>query len=147
MKNKLREPILTCIFRYHIPRSFLKPKNNLLVIFEETGGKPEKIEIQTVNRNIICSVITEYHPPLVKSWERKDNIFRAIVDPVKTGSHLSCPDNKVMNAIEFASFGDADGACGYFYHGKCNSPKALQVVEQVIDQTINTLFIILSSFV
>ncbi|CAA2991953.1 beta-galactosidase 13-like [Olea europaea subsp. europaea] len=115
---------------YHIPRAFLKPKNNLLVIFEETGGKPEKIEIQTVNRNIICSVITEYHPPLVKSWERKDNIFRAIVDPVKTGSHLSCPDNKVMNAIEFASFGDADGACGYFYHGKCNSPKALQVVEQ-----------------
>jgi len=115
---------------YHIPRAFLKPKNNLLVIFEETGGKPDKIEIQTVNRDTICSVITEYHPPNVKNWERKDNKFRAIVDPVKTGSHLSCPDNKVMNAIEFASFGDPDGACGYFYQGKCDSPKAFKVVEQ-----------------
>ncbi|PIN19160.1 Beta-galactosidase [Handroanthus impetiginosus] len=113
---------------YHIPRSFLKPKDNLLVVFEETGGNPEKIEILTVNRDTICSVITEYHPPHVKSWERKNNQFRSIVDPIKA-AHLTCPDKKVIEKVEFVSFGDADGACGSFVRGKCDSSKAHKVVE------------------
>ncbi|KAI3447940.1 hypothetical protein Pfo_004605 [Paulownia fortunei] len=111
---------------YHIPRAFLKPTGNLLVVFEETGGNPEKIEILTVNRDTICSVITEYHPPQVKTWERKDNQFRAIVDPVKA-SHLTCPDDKVISTVEFVSFGEADGACGSFRPGKCDSSKAHKV--------------------
>nr|GEX26776.1 beta-galactosidase 3-like [Tanacetum cinerariifolium] len=28
---------------YHVPRSWLKPKNNLLVLFEELGGDPSKV--------------------------------------------------------------------------------------------------------
>lgn len=27
-------------FRYHVPRSWLKPSGNLLVVFEESGGDP-----------------------------------------------------------------------------------------------------------
>ncbi|KAL3843366.1 hypothetical protein ACJIZ3_000769 [Penstemon smallii] len=114
---------------YHIPRAFLKPKDNLLVVFEETGGNPEKIEILTVNRDTICSVVTEYHPPHIKTWERKDNQFRAVVDPVKA-AHLSCPDNKVIEKVEFVNFGDAGGACGAFLQGKCDSPKAHEVVQK-----------------
>ncbi|WJX15726.1 Beta-galactosidase 5 [Trifolium repens] len=30
---------------YHVPRSWLKPKNNLLVVFEELGGNPWKISL------------------------------------------------------------------------------------------------------
>lgn len=33
------------IFRYHIPRSWLKPTGNVLVVFEEFGGDPTKISL------------------------------------------------------------------------------------------------------
>ncbi|KAG8368086.1 hypothetical protein BUALT_Bualt15G0008700 [Buddleja alternifolia] len=115
---------------YHIPRAFLKPKDNLLVVFEETGGNPEEIDILTVNRDTICSVITESHPPNVKSWERKDNKFRSIVDPVQA-AHLTCPDNKIIDKVEFVSYGIVDGACGALKAGDCDSSKAHTVVEQL----------------
>ncbi|CAN6459238.1 unnamed protein product [Victoria cruziana] len=33
---------------YHVPRSFLKPKGNLLLLFEELGGDPSLISFITV---------------------------------------------------------------------------------------------------
>ncbi|XP_047960963.1 beta-galactosidase 13-like [Salvia hispanica] len=115
---------------YHVPRAYLKEKDNLLVVLEETGGDPQKIEILAVNRNTICSVITEYHPPTVKSWERKDNKIREIFDPVRA-AHLTCPDDKIIGKVEFVSFGESDGACGGFTQGKCDSPRAHNVVEEL----------------
>ncbi|KAL6525981.1 hypothetical protein OROHE_015505 [Orobanche hederae] len=116
---------------YHIPREFLRPKGNLLVVFEETGGNPEKIEILTVNRDTICSVITEYHPPHIKTWERKDNQFRNITDPIKA-AYLTCPDgHKVIKKVEFASFGNSEGACGAFKPGPCDSTKVRDLVEKL----------------
>ncbi|KAG6401430.1 hypothetical protein SASPL_138287 [Salvia splendens] len=115
---------------YHVPRAYLKEKDNLLVVMEETGGDPQKIEVLMVNRNTICSVITEYHPPAVKSWERKDNKIREIFDPVKA-AHLTCPDNKVIGKVEFVSFGENEGACGAFTPGQCDSAKAHKVVEEL----------------
>lgn len=118
--------------RYHIPRSFIKPSENLLVILEEENVTPEKVEILLVNRDTICSFITQYHPPNVKSWERKDKQFRAVVDDVKTGAHLRCPHDKKITNIEFASFGDPSGVCGNFEHGKCHSSSdTKKLVEQV----------------
>ncbi|KAM7259474.1 hypothetical protein ACFE04_015215 [Oxalis oulophora] len=56
----------------HIPRSFIKPLKNLIVVFEEEpGALIENIEIMTVNRDAICSYIEEFYPPDVKSWARK----------------------------------------------------------------------------
>ncbi|KAK4424055.1 Beta-galactosidase 13 [Sesamum alatum] len=115
---------------YHVPRAFLKPKNNLLVVFEETGGNPEKIDILTVNRDTICSIITENHPPSVNSWERKGNELRPLVKLVRE-AELSCPDKKVITKVEFVGFGEVDGACGAFKPGKCHSTKALKDVESL----------------
>ncbi|XP_038887431.1 beta-galactosidase 13-like isoform X1 [Benincasa hispida] len=116
---------------YHIPRTFIKPSENLLVILEEENHTPEKVEIVLVNRDIICSFITEYHPPNVKSWERKDKQFRAVIDDVKTGAHLQCPHDKKITSIEFASYGDPSGVCGNYQHGKCHSSSDTQkLVEQ-----------------
>ncbi|KAL0412392.1 UNVERIFIED_CONTAM: Beta-galactosidase 13 [Sesamum radiatum] len=116
---------------YHIPRAFLKPKDNLLVVFEETGGNPEKIDILVVNRDTICSVISEYHPPSVNSWERKGSELRALVNPVRE-AELTCPDNKVIRKVEFVGFGEVDGACGAFKPGKCNAnAKAIKLVESL----------------
>ncbi|GMY05449.1 beta-galactosidase 13-like [Fagus crenata] len=115
---------------YHIPRSFIKPTQNLLVVLEEEKGNPEEIDILLVNRDTICSIITEDHPPHVKSWERKNNNFRAAVDDVKSAAHLKCTNNKKIISVEFASFGDPYGACGGFVMGKCNAPNTKEVVEQ-----------------
>merc|ERR1712115_175537 len=71
---------------YHIPRSYLKPMDNLIVILEEERANPEMIEIVTVNRDTICSYMTEYHPPHVRSWERKKNKFRPVVDDATSSS-------------------------------------------------------------
>lgn len=133
---------------YHIPRSFIKPKQNLLLVLEEEPLTPEKVEIVLVNRDTICSYITQYHPPNVKSWERKNKQFRAVVDDVKSGAHLRCPDQKKIAAIEFASFGEPIGVCGNYEHGKCNSAAETQkVVEQVKQtNTIQYLFTNLKPF-
>lgn len=102
----------------------------MIVIFEETGGRPEDIEIQTVNRNTICSIINDYHTPTVKSFERKNNQFRSIANPSKA-AYLTCPENKVIQAVEYVAYGEEDGACGNFKPGKCSSPKGHKLVEQV----------------
>lgn len=127
--------------RYHIPRSFLKPKDNLLVIFEETGGKINEVQVQIVNRDTICSYITELHPPSVKSWERTQNQFKPVVEDVKSGAQLTCPEGKVISVVEFASFGDPLGVCGTYMLGTCNSPNSMKVVEQVKTEEILLQFL------
>lgn len=119
------------LFRYHIPRAFLKPTENLLVVLEETGGDPREIKLLTVNRDTICSFITEYHPPQVKSWARKGDQMRAVTENITSGAHLICPDDKIIKAVEFASFGDPYGVCGTYALGKCNAPEALKIAQQV----------------
>lgn len=126
--------------RYHIPRAFLNQKKNLVVVFEEVGGIPHDITILTVNRDTICSLLSEITPPSVRSWERKDNQLRPVVEDMKVGARLICPDGKVMEKVEFASFGDPIGACGMFSQGKCHATNSHKVVEEVRLQICARLF-------
>jgi hypothetical protein len=103
-----------------------------MVILEEEEASPEKIEILTVNRDTICSYVTEYHPPNVRSWERKNKKFTPVADDAKPAARLKCPNKKKIVAVQFASFGDPSGTCGNFAVGTCDSPISKQVVEQVI---------------
>lgn len=121
--------IVSCI-RYHIPRSFLKPKDNLLVIFEEEAVSPDKIAILTVNRDTICSLITENHPPNIKSFASKNQKLE-MGENLTPEAFITCPDQKKITAVEFASFGDPSGFCGNFTMGKCNAPSSKKIVEQV----------------
>ncbi|WCJ39872.1 beta-galactosidase 11 [Euphorbia peplus] len=115
---------------YHIPKSKLKAKDNLIVVMEEEGAHPSEIEILTVNRDTICSFVTENHPPNVKSFARKNSKFISVDDNLKPAAHLICPEKKKISAIQFASFGDPLGACGNYALGTCNAPSAKQVAEQ-----------------
>lgn len=67
-------------FLYHVPRSFLKPTGNVLMLFEEEGGRPDAIMILTVKRGNICAFISEKNPAHVRSWERKDSQLTACQD-------------------------------------------------------------------
>ncbi|RAL48448.1 hypothetical protein DM860_005872 [Cuscuta australis] len=115
---------------YHVPRAFLRPKGNLLVVLEETGGNPETIRVETVNRDTICSIVPEYAPPHVKSWERNGDEFRPAVEELRTGARLRCTEDKIIKRIDFASFGDPEGACGSLYEGNCTSTNAREIVER-----------------
>ncbi|KAG2703152.1 hypothetical protein I3843_06G116500 [Carya illinoinensis] len=121
---------MTGMGKYHIPRSFIKPTENLLIVLEEEKGNPEDIEILLVNRNTICIVINEYHPPHVKSWQRKESKIRPVVDTVKPAAQLKCPNHQEIVDVEFASYGDPYGSCGSFFMGNCNAPITKEVVEQ-----------------
>ncbi|PQQ14410.1 beta-galactosidase 11 [Prunus yedoensis var. nudiflora] len=63
---------------YHIPRAFITPGQNFLVVLEEQEADPKDIEILTVNRDTICAISTEMHPPHVKSWERKGGELKTV---------------------------------------------------------------------
>ncbi len=112
---------------YHIPRSYLKPKDNLLVLFEECHGNPDEIRIVTANRDRICTFITEFHPPHIKTFVKDAVSFRS-TEPAPKAS-LKCPNYKKITAIEFASFGNPVGNCGLFTLGTCNSASSQKVVE------------------
>ncbi|KAF5185581.1 Beta-galactosidase [Thalictrum thalictroides] len=115
---------------YHVPRIYLKPKNNLLVVFDEARGNPKDIKILTVHRDTICSFITEYHPPHIKSWTKNGNTLHSVVDDAKPLARLKCPNHKVITSVEFASFGDPFGSCGHFNLGNCTSASSLKIAEE-----------------
>ncbi|KAK6282884.1 hypothetical protein POUND7_016709 [Theobroma cacao] len=115
---------------YQIPRSFLKPTQNLIVILEEQEGNPKDVEILLVNRDTICSYVTEYHPPSVRLFESKGGSLRAKVDDLKPKAELTCPNQKKIVAVEFASFGDPFGACGSYSLGNCTFPVSKKVAEK-----------------
>lgn len=120
-----------CFDRYHIPRAFLQPKKNLLVLLEEMGGNIDGIQILTVNRDTICSTIGEDYPPNVGTWSRENGVIKSIVETPKPTAHLVCSDNKTITEVNFASYGDPTGSCGHFLLGKCNAPNSQNIVEQV----------------
>ncbi|KAL8104493.1 hypothetical protein AgCh_028638 [Apium graveolens] len=85
---------------------------------------------------------SEYHipratSPSVHSYERKSNKLWLLDDGLKEGAQLHCPAGKVIEKVEFASFGDPIGACGLYSLGNCHSPISQQVVEQDEQQLDN----------
>ncbi|XVF45535.1 hypothetical protein PTKIN_Ptkin02bG0214000 [Pterospermum kingtungense] len=115
---------------YQIPRSYLQPTQNLITIFEEEQGDPKDVEILLVDRDTICSLVTEYHPPSVRLFESKGGNLRAKVNDFKPKVELTCPNQKQIVAVEFASFGDPFGACGSYSVGNCSSPASKEVAEK-----------------
>ncbi|KAK6141946.1 hypothetical protein DH2020_024319 [Rehmannia glutinosa] len=113
---------------YHVPRSWLKPSGNIIVLFEEMGGDPTKLSFATRETESICARISESHPLPVDMWTSSDEETRKTARPTLS---LGCPSpNQVISKIKFASFGTPRGTCGSFSHGRCSSKRALSVVEQ-----------------
>ncbi|CAJ1955977.1 unnamed protein product [Sphenostylis stenocarpa] len=112
---------------YHVPRSWLKPSGNVLVLFEEKGGDPTQISFVTKQIESLCAHVSDSHPPPVELWNSDTESGRE-VGPVLS---LTCPQqNQVISSIKFASYGTPLGTCGNFYHGRCSSNKALSVVQK-----------------
>ncbi|XP_065867178.1 beta-galactosidase 13-like [Euphorbia lathyris] len=117
---------------YHIPRSFLhKHGKNVMVILEEERARPERIEILTVNRDTICSLIEENNEKSGRRQHRKI-MQQKVVDRVKKEkAELKCPSHKRISGVDFASFGNPSGLCGEFVAGNCTSSSSKKVVEKM----------------
>jgi hypothetical protein len=115
---------------YHVPRSFLREKDNVLVLFEEEGGRPDDIMILTVKRDNICTFISEDNPAHIRSWKRQDSQLTAVADDLKPRAVLTCPPKKTIQQVVFASFGNPEGICGNYTVGSCHTPRAQEVAEK-----------------
>ncbi|KAG6595196.1 Beta-galactosidase 7, partial [Cucurbita argyrosperma subsp. sororia] len=92
---------------YHIPRSYLNCEGeNTLILFEEFGGTPLDIDIQTTRVKKVCAM-----PYAGSTLE------------------LSCHDRTISD-IKFVSFGNPHGTCDSFQKGSCESSTALSVIEE-----------------
>ncbi|KAL8257156.1 hypothetical protein R6Q59_029197 [Mikania micrantha] len=113
---------------YNVPRSFLKPTGNLLVLFEEEYVNPLNISIDTVSINKVCGRVSDLHPARVNS---RDMHNRYRWRPKSIRVHLRCPRKRNISKIVFASLGNPSGDCEHYSVGKCHSPNSQQVVEKV----------------
>ncbi|KAG6591292.1 Beta-galactosidase 3, partial [Cucurbita argyrosperma subsp. sororia] len=107
---------------YHIPRSWLKPTNNVLVLFEELGGDASKISLLRRSVTGVCGEAVEHHVRnesyIIESNEEPDSF------------HLQCNPGQVISAIKFASFGTPSGTCGSYQKGTCHAPDSHAILEK-----------------
>ncbi|XP_027168582.1 beta-galactosidase [Coffea eugenioides] len=103
---------------YHVPRSWLYPTGNLLVVFEEWGGNPYGISLVKREVSSVCADIYEWQPTLV-NWQLQSS--GKVSKPLRPKAHLSCAPGQRISSIKFASFGTPEGTCGNFRQGGCHA--------------------------
>ncbi|KAL0397006.1 UNVERIFIED_CONTAM: Beta-galactosidase [Sesamum calycinum] len=118
----------TLLLRYHVPRSWLRPTGNLLVVFEEWGGNPYGISLVKREVASVCADIYEWQPTLV-NWQLQAS--GKVNKPLRPKAHLSCAAGQKISSIKFASFGTPQGSCGNFHEGSCHAFHSYDVFERV----------------
>ncbi|THG08323.1 hypothetical protein TEA_015426 [Camellia sinensis var. sinensis] len=121
---------------YNVPRSFLTPTGNLLVVLDEEYGNPLDISIGTVSITKVCGHVSNSHPPPVISWKANNQIssmYKKKQHGRRSKVQLNCPQKKNISKIIFASFGSPSGDCGSYTTGSCHSPNSRAIVEKNVD--------------
>ncbi|GAV87945.1 Glyco_hydro_35 domain-containing protein/Gal_Lectin domain-containing protein [Cephalotus follicularis] len=103
---------------YHVPRSWLNPTGNLLVVLEELGGDPNGISLVRREIDSVCAYIYEWQPTLV-NWQMQAS--GKVNKPLRPKAHLSCGPGQKISSIKFASFGTPEGSCGSYRQGSCHA--------------------------
>ncbi|CAL4908342.1 unnamed protein product [Urochloa decumbens] len=116
--SRLLVAILRNLCKYHIPREFLNPQDNILVLFEEMGGDPQQITVNTVSVTRVCGNVNELAAPSLQSQDKEPAV------------NLWCQEGKQISAIEFASYGNPIGDCTNFSSGSCHAGSSESVVKQ-----------------
>ncbi|GAA0173395.1 galactosidase [Lithospermum erythrorhizon] len=112
---------------YHLPRSWLRPTQNMLVLFEELGGNPTKISLVKRSVTSVCAEVSEYHPT-IKNWHIES--YGKVQEFDNPKVHLRCTHGQYISSIKFASFGTPLGTCGSFKQGTCHAPTSYTVLEK-----------------
>ncbi|KAL3572810.1 hypothetical protein D5086_026714 [Populus alba] len=118
--------------RNHIPRSFLKPSGNLLVILEEERGNPLGISLGTMSITKVCGYVSISHPPPVISWQGENQIngTRKRKYGRRPKVQLRCPRGRKISSVLFSSFGTPSGDCETYAIGSCHASNSRATVEK-----------------
>ncbi|VFR02469.1 unnamed protein product [Cuscuta campestris] len=112
---------------YHVPRSWLRPRGNLLVVFEEHRGDPSRIAMVKRSVRSVCADVSEFQPNVrnlqIESSGNKEKFRKAKL-------RLECGPRQYISSIKFASFGTPLGTCGKFSHGPCHAPSSYTILEK-----------------
>ncbi|MBA0811904.1 hypothetical protein Gohar_025917 [Gossypium harknessii] len=101
---------------YQVPRSWVHPGQNLLVLHEELGGDATKISVLTRTGQEICSFVSEDDPQPADFW-----ILNMGFGSRSPEARLTCEQGWHITSINFASFGSPQGNCGAFSVGTCHA--------------------------
>ncbi|KAL3840818.1 hypothetical protein ACJIZ3_025409 [Penstemon smallii] len=112
---------------YHVPRPWLYPKGNLLVVFEEWGGDPYGISLEKREVASVCADIYEWQPTLVNYQLQSSG---KVNKPLRPKARLSCDPGQKISSVKFASFGTPKGVCGNFYQGSCHAFHSYDIFEK-----------------
>lgn len=112
---------------YHVPRSWLYPRGNLLVVFEEWGGNPDGISLVKREIESVCADMYEWQPTLMNY---KMQASGKVNKPLRPKVHLSCAPGQKMTSIKFASFGTPKGVCGSYTEGSCHAHNSYDAFER-----------------
>lgn len=113
-----------------MPRSWLHPTGNLLVVFEEWGGDPNAISLVKRELASVCADINEWQPQLVNyKMQASGEVDR----PLRPKAHLRCATGQKITSIKFASFGTPVGVCGSFSEGSCHAHHSYDAFEKVLN--------------
>ncbi|KAG5547221.1 hypothetical protein RHGRI_013033 [Rhododendron griersonianum] len=85
---------------YHVPRSWLKPSGNFLVVLEEWGGDPTGISLVRRTSGSVCADIYEGQPT-AKNWHL---LASGKVDKVQPKAQLSCAQGHKISQIKCWKF-------------------------------------------
>lgn len=116
--------------RYHVPRSWFRPSGNVLVVFEEKGGDPTKIQFARRKVSRVCVHISEDHPRFDSDYLKEGDVGD-YKNRASGQARLKCPMSSRISGVKFASFGDPAGICGSYSQGKCHDPNSVAMVEKV----------------
>ncbi|GMN53119.1 hypothetical protein TIFTF001_022272 [Ficus carica] len=111
---------------YHVPRSWLKPAGNVMVVFEEWGGDPDWISLVQRTARTVCADIHEGQPAM-DNWA---GINSGRASSAK--AHLWCAPGHKISQIKFASYGVPQGTCGNYQEGSCHAHKSYDVPQQIL---------------
>ncbi|CAA2960549.1 beta-galactosidase 5-like [Olea europaea subsp. europaea] len=113
---------------YHVPRSWLKPTGNLLVLFEELGGDVSKISLVKRTAASICAHTFEHHPAVANYRTENTGETKMLH---QANVHLRCEPGQSISIIKFASYGTPSGTCGTFHQGTCHAWNSRAIIEKM----------------
>ncbi|CAM8998669.1 unnamed protein product [Rhodiola kirilowii] len=112
---------------YHVPRGWLKPTKNLLIVFEELGGDSSRISLVKRTVSSICAKANE-HRPAIENYRIESHGGSTMLHESKV--HLNCASGQSITAIKFASYGTPMGTCGMFHKGTCHAQHSQAMLEK-----------------
>ncbi|KAL3640919.1 hypothetical protein CASFOL_015887 [Castilleja foliolosa] len=114
---------------YHVPRSWLQPTRNLIVVFEELGGDASKIDLVKRMTSGVCANAFEHNPTVANYQVEGTTSKQKMLHQAKV--HLRCGPGQSISAIKFASFGNPRGTCGSFQLGNCHAQNSQAIIEKM----------------